>query len=389
MSGNVVLVSYSEIALKGSYVRRMLENRLMRHIRFFLKQAGIQGDVRRILSRIIVKTETCDEAARLISSRVLGAAYTAVAIEIEPRLENIIASATKLGVETLEPNQTFAVRTKRAFDHKFRSIDVEREVGTQILNKLAEKGVEVNLSNPDKVIHVEVREKNAYIYGSIYEGLRGIPTGSQGKLIGLISGGIDSPVAAWLMMKRGAFVAPLFLDQRPFVGNDYFEKAVDTVKKLHEYVPAKRYCLYVAPMGKIMKTIVEDANPRYTCILCKRMMYRIACSLAEKSKAYGIVTGESLGQVASQTLINLSVLNDTATLPIHRPLIGLDKEDAVNLGKKIGTYNISVRRTHGCSAVPSHPATKAELSEIKRSEERLNVKELVDEALSGIYQIPV
>jgi len=389
MSGNAVLVSYSEIAIKGTYVRRMLESRLARHIQFFLDQAGVAGDVGKIPGRVIVKTENCEETARLISSKVFGVAYTAVAVEVEPKFEAIVEEATKMGLEVIEPNETFAVRARRSFDHNFRSIDIERKVGNEILNKLSEKGVKVDLSCPDKVVYVEVREKSAYIYHSIYEGLRGMPTGYQGKLVGLISGGIDSPIAAWLMMRRGAFIVPLFLDQRPFVGDDYFNKAVDTVKKLREYVPSRRYCLYVAPMGKIMKAIVESPRPRYICVLCKRMMYRIACALAEKAEAHGIVTGESLGQVASQTLVNLSVLDEASILPVYRPLIGLDKEDSVRIGKKVGTYDISIRHAHGCSALPNRPVTRAKLSEIMQIEKELPIKEFVEEALKGVNQIPL
>jgi thiamine biosynthesis protein ThiI len=384
---NVALVSYSEIALKSSPVRRRMENQLIAHIRNMLNRAGLSGaGVNRDQGRIVIRNAEPVKAA-LTASRVFGVASTMPAIETSVDLKDVVEAAAMFATRTIKPNQTFAIDARRVGEHPYTSRDVEVKVGAEVLRMLSNKRVSVNLENPDKTIRIEARSRNAYIYSQVYHGPGGLPFGSQGKLVSLFSGGIDSPVASWLMMRRGAYVIPLFLDQRPFVGDDYYGRAVKVVRKLREHVPIKEYHLYVIPIGNVMKRIAEKVPKKFTCIICKRMMYQIACSFAEPRGAQGVVTGESLGQVASQTLVNLKVLEEAATMPIYRPLIGLNKLDSVRIARKIGTYSSSIAPVHGCSVVPKKPATMAKIDDVKEAEKRICVKELVSNSFGMLSKL--
>jgi thiamine biosynthesis protein ThiI len=236
-------------------------------------------------------------------------------------------------------------------------------------------------------LYAEVRDKDAFVYSSVVRGVLGLPYGTQGKAVSLYSGGIDSPVAAWLLMKRGVAVLPLFMDQRPFVGDTYVERAIESFNQIASYVPRKSYKMYSAPMGDVMQRITETREPRFTCIMCKRSMYRIAQRFAEKHRALAIITGESLGQVASQTLSNMFVLSSSIYLPILRPLVGLDKVEIEDIARVIGSYKISAVTTDGCKAVPEGPATRSKVSVLEELEAELGLVELCDEAADNITVI--
>ena len=387
---NVVLVSYSEIALKSPPVRRRLESLLINHIRLMLKKEGItQARVGRIQGRLTIENVDSLKASEVVSKNVFGISSVMPALRIENDLDTISNTCTQIASEFIQPNQTFAVRARRIVSQGYTSKDIEVKSGEMILGLLSNKGVRVNLNSPDKTIFIEVREDAAYVYTSVFHGIEGLPFGSQGKLIGLFSGGIDSPVAVWLMMKRGANVIPLFLDQRPFVGDDYFERMINVTRHIRQYVPFDIFSLYSAPMGEIMRQIIDNVPSRFFCVICKRMMYRTASGLAMLKKAGGIVTGESLGQVASQTLANLSILDEVSPLPVYRPLISFEKNDIVTLARKIGTYDSSVVKIHGCSVVPSKPTTRARLETIKTVEKDLDIDYLISETLSKLKVIQI
>jgi thiamine biosynthesis protein ThiI len=387
MNNEVVLITYSEIALKSAPVRKTLEQQLAHHITTSLNREGLVNvRVRRIQGRLIVEGGNSEDIART-AAKVFGVAAAIPAIKIASDLETIVQIALNVALENIKNGQTFAVRARRTGTQQYTSNDIQIRLGEEILRHLRHQRVAVDLDNPDVTIYVEARDNNAYVYHRMIDGPRGFPIGSQGKLISLFSGGIDSPAAAWLMMKRGANVILLFLDQRPFVGDDYYKKALKVAKRLRRHVPLKKYTLYVAPIGEVMSKIAKHAPPKVTCVLCKRMMYRIACGLAERMGADGIVTGESLGQVASQTLANLKVLDRIATLPVYRPLIGFEKMEIVSLAKRIGTYKTSTAPTNGCAIVPTKPATKARIQDILEIETYLQVDKLASNALEKITQI--
>jgi len=387
MIKSAVLVAYNEIALKSKPVRRNMEIQLTDHIKNMLARQDMnEAQFDRTQGRIIVRNVDPDKAADIIS-RVFGVASVMPSTETSSQLDNVIETAADLASKVVGQGQSFAVNARRVGKHPYTSKDIENKLGEEILRRLSDKGVRVNLGRPEKTIHVEVRSEAAYIYTQVLNGPGGLPYGSQGKLISLFSGGIDSPVATWLMMKRGAYVMPLFLDQKPYVGNDYLGRALEVARKIREYVPLSDYPMYVASVGDLMKRIVEGAPSKLTCVLCKRMMYRAACHLAQSEGAYGIATGESLGQVASQTLANLMVLDEASTLPIYRPLVGFEKQEIVDIAKKIGTYELSIKPVHGCSSVPQKPTTMAKLEEARRYEKKLHIEEALSDILNSMAKL--
>lgn len=387
MGKEIVLASYSEIALKSRPVRRLFERLLCRHIRCMLKLDGFsKAKVRRIQGRLIVENINPEKAAETVA-RVFGVASAMPAVMVTGDLATILETAITIAERIIEPNQTFAIDVRRVSKQDYSRREMEACLGEAVLKSLEERNVHVDLDDPNRIIHVEVRDEFAYLYHQVVPGLRGLPFNSQGKLIGLLSGGIDSPVAVWLMMRRGAYVMPLFLDQRPLIGEDYYRRGIKVARQIRRYVPLQDFYLHVAPMGEIMEKIVEQIPARLRCIACKRMMYRVACRFGEKEEAGGIVTGESLGQVASQTMANLKVLTEASNLPIYRPLIGMTKDEIVKWARKISTYESSTTPVQECNVVSSRPVTKAKMEIVATTEKRLDIEGLVSKALKDVVSV--
>ncbi len=381
-----ILVSYSEIALKSRYVRNQLEKSLAQDIVNLLRKHGYENpSTRRRYGRIYVDGVP-NEAVDVVS-RVFGVANAMPSVETEYNFESVINGIVEEAERSLKEGDGFAVRPKVVGEHEFNSRDISYEAGSRVLDALKGRGIHVDLDEPDVTLYAEVRDKDAFVYSSITRGVLGLPYGTQGKAISLFSGGIDSPVAAWMLMKRGVDVLPLFMDQRPLVGDTYVERAIESFKQIASYVPRKSYTLYSAPMGDVMQRIIETREPRFICVMCKRSMYRIAQLFAEKHRAKAIITGESLGQVASQTLSNMYVLSSSIHLPILRPLVGLDKVEIEDIARKIGSYKITAVSTDGCKAVPTGPATRSKIEVIEELESELGLVELCREAADNISAI--
>jgi len=381
-----ILVSYSEIALKSRYVRNQLEKSLAQDIVNILRKNGYENpSTRRRYGRIYVDGVP-NEAVDVVS-RVFGVANTMPSTEAEEGFDSVVTGILEEARRSLKKGNSFAVRPKVVGEHDYNSRDVAYEAGSRILDALKDRDIRVNLDNPDVTIYAEVRDKEAFVYSNIQRGVLGLPYGTQGKAISLFSGGIDSPVAAWLLMKRGVAVLPLFMDQRPFTGDNYVERAIESFNQIASYVPRSSYRLFAAPMGDVMQRITESSEPRFICIMCKRSMYRIAERFAEKHRAKAIITGESLGQVASQTLSNMFVLSSAIDLPILRPLVGLDKVEIEDISRDIGSYIITAKSTDGCTAVPKGPATRSKIDVIERLEKELRLEELCAEAADNISVI--
>jgi thiamine biosynthesis protein ThiI len=382
-----ILVAYNEIALKSPSVRRRLERLLMRNILSILKRKGFDAKATRGFGRIYVQGAPLDSAPTV--SNVFGVASSMPALKTAADYDSIQGLTVKVAEERIQDGQSFAMRPKVVGGHAFSSQDLAVKLGSAVLEPNSSRGVHVNLSEPDVTIYVEVRDADAYVYTEIVKGVGGLPYGSQGRLVSLFSGGIDSPAAAWMMMKRGAEVLPLFMDQRPHVGESYVDRVKDALRGISDYIPTDELGLYVAPIGDLMGRISESPNPKLRCVLCKRSMYRIAAAFAEEQNAKGIVTGESLGQVASQTLDNLYVLDEAVSIPVLRPTIGMDKLDIEGIAKRIGTYGISAVSVDGCTVVPSKPSTRSRLDEVHELEEELGLLDLCSEASRGITKVPV
>lgn len=214
--------------------------------------------------------------------------------------------------------------------------------------------------------------------------------GTQARTVCLLSGGMDSPVACWLTMKRGCPPILMYVDNWPFTDEIEKEKAIRNAKKLKDWSSGYIRKMYIIPNGENMKLIQQKTPARFTCLLCKRLMYRIAQRIAENEKAYGIVTGEAIGEQASQTMHNLFAIDEAATnYPIHRPLLGFDKIETEAMAKKIGTLETTTIKSTGCSAVPSMPSTQAKLSAIKEAEENLEITTMVENAIKAAEIIEV
>ena len=381
-----ILVSYSEIALKSRYVRNQLEKSLSQDIVNILRKHGYENPVvSRKFGRIYVEGVP-DEAVDIVS-KVFGVANAMPSTEVELDFDAIVQGIVEEAKLSLNPGASFAVRSRVVGEHPFGSRDIAYKAGSMVLEALADRGIHVNLDEPDVTLTAEVRDTGAYIYSRIIRGVLGLPYGTQGKAISLFSGGIDSPVAVWMLMKRGVNVLPLFMDQRPYVGDSYVTRAIESFNNISQFVPRNSYRLYSAPMGEVMKRITETSEPRFTCIMCKRSMYRIAEAFAEKHHAQAIVTGESLGQVASQTLSNLFVLSSSISMPVMRPLIGLDKVEIEDIARVFGSYEITAKSTDGCTAVPKGPATRSKVDIIEALEAELGLAELCGEAADNISVI--
>jgi len=376
-----ILVSYGEIALKGRYVRNRLEKLLAEQIAHQLKRAGYpDAEVKRRYGRLYVEGVPW-EAAEVVA-KVFGVVHAMPSTETSVEFESVVEAIVEESKRTLGMEDGFAVRPRVVGSHPYGSRDVAVEAGSRVLGAHEFK-VHVNLDEPDVTLYAEVRDHAAYVYSSMLPGVKGLPYGSQGKVVSLFSGGIDSPVAAWMMMKRGLDVHPLFMDQTPYVGASYLDRVKKAFKAVAEYVPVEGYRLLSAPMGPVMERILEGES-RYTCILCKRSMYRIAETYSKLNGLKAIVTGESLGQVASQTMANLYVLDAAVTLPVIRPLIGLDKVEIEDIARDIGTYEITARKVDGCTAVPPNPATRSKIDVVTRLEDSLDLLDLCAEAAEAV-----
>lgn len=356
------LVRYSEIFLKSDPVRREWEKALTRNIREVLPGCRVRSERGRIWVEGPVDTE--------ILRRVFGiVSFSPVTrCNLEDLHENLLDLCRKHGVGDL---RTFGIRMRRVGTHPFTSQEKAVELGNLV--RSAFPHLEVDLKHPDLELHVEIREGDCYLFTEVIQGAGGLPLGVEGSLVALVSGGIDSPVAAWMMMKRGCRILPIFVALESFLGDDARERAEKVVDVLRVYQPDIR--LRVIPdsfLACAKRELIRQGLEKFTCLICKRRMYRIAEALAEEEGAKGIVTGESLGQVASQTLENLLVLNDAAGLPVYRPLIGLDKEEIIRMARKIGTFPSSTIQIKGCQAVPKRPSTRAVLGKIREIEGSLD-----------------
>jgi thiamine biosynthesis protein ThiI len=381
-----ILAAYDEIALKSKFVRSTLEKRLAAQIEYVLHKAGYcEARARRQFGRIIVDGAP-SEAASIVAS-VFGVVHAIPTEQTGAGIDDVVALAVKAAGDTLKEDSTFAVRPKVVGTHSYGSREVAVKAGAAINEAYKSRGVKVNLTDPDVTVSIEVRDDDAFVYSRMINGVRGLPYGSQGRAISLFSGGIDSPVATWLVMKRGVEVLPLFMDQTPYVGVSYLKRAEEAFKGIARYAPSNGFSLYSAPMGSVMERILESPELRFTCILCKRSMYRIAEEFCKYKRAKAVVTGESIGQVASQTLDNLYVLDSAVRIPVLRPLIGWDKREIEDRAKEIGTYTLTAHKVEGCKAVPSTPATRSRIEKIESLESILGLTELCGEAFKKITRI--
>ncbi len=380
-----VIIRYGgEIGIKGAWTRRAYERRLLNNLKRTLNHYEIPFEAfLRRHGRFYLKTLVAMEAS-LKLSRVFGVSSLSPALETSSRMSDIVAKNVFLASIMLSKGNSFAVRCRRVGDHSYTSHDVCNETGRQILADLSDLELRVDLKNPDVKLGVEVRDDQAFVYSEVVKGVGGLPLGTQRKVTCLLSGGIDSPVSCWLAMKRGCPIVPVYFDNSPFTDESTTEQALSVARVLFDWALGFPRRMYVVPHGQNLSEFKRKCPERLTCILCKRMMYRIAERIAEIERAEGIVTGEAIGEQASQTLHNLRVLSRAVTkYPIHRPLLSFDKAETEGIAQKIGTYEPSAKRVKRCSAAPRKPVTMAKLQKVAEAEEKLNIIEMVERSLKS------
>jgi len=390
MEFDTILCHYAEVGLKLGN-RRFFENWLRQNIKAALNRAipSKKFTVRRLYGRIMIELDddpikNRKEITQALS-RTFGLAYFAFAKYVVQEIKGI----REMALVALQDKEfdTFKIKTRRPDQQfLFSAQQVNEDVGAFILSKMDKT---VQLKDPDITCYIDIVQGAVYIYTEKIPGPGGLPTGANGKVVGLLSGGIDSPVASILAMKRGAAVIFVHFHSVPLTTEESIEKVKQITTVLSHY--QSRIHLYLIALTPIQKEILVKTKEKYRIILYRRFMFRIAEIIARKEKARALVTGESLGQVASQTLENIAVIETVSSMPILRPLIGLDKQEIMDLAKEYGTYDISILPDQDCCSLflPKHPATKAKKQFIEAEEENLAMDNLVQEAIDSIDIIKI
>jgi len=372
----LILLRYGELALKGgnriAFLRRLRQN-----VRAALKAHGLSGEVTSVERRVYVRTDQVEEALDPLS-RVFGLVSISPVVEARHDIESITQVAMEEArVAGVSPGVSFRVRARRSDkSFPFTSPEINRLVGGTIHDALQGK---VDLSdNADVTIGIEVSREEALIFARTIPAPGGLPLGIEGRVVALLSGGIDSPVAAWMMMKRGCWVIPVHFTQSDLETS----KAMDNIEVLRRYsygwdLKPLVFSQYdtIAPTLEKLQTIGEE---RWSCVFCKRALMQKACQVAEEYGAHAVVMGDALGQVASQTLANMEVTSYDMSKPIFRPLIGLDKTEIIQLARRIGTFEISTRAEGTCQFLPCHPLTQGTVPKLEQIIRQLEEIEAID-----------
>jgi tRNA uracil 4-sulfurtransferase len=387
MEYNHILIRYGEIGLKGKN-RKMFIERLLKNVKVAVK--GFPN-AKPVMTRDRIYIELNGENHHLIAKkleRVFGIHSFSLAVKTENELEAIKDGALN-AVNNLEKEaKTFKVSAKRPNKHfPIGSQQMNYEIGSHILRNKEEISVDVH--NPDVEVKVEIRETNTYITCGDYRGPGGLPVGVGGKVLVMLSGGIDSPVAAYLSMKRGVKVEAVHFHSPPFTSERAKQKVEDLTKVLTEYGGTIK--LHVVHFTEVQKMIHQKIPANYSMTIMRRVMLRIAEKIADQQNAKALATGESLGQVASQTLDSMYTINEVTNMPIIRPLITMDKIEIMDIARDIKTYDISIRPYEDCCTVflPSAPKTKPKRSNSNHYETNLDIDALVEEAVNAVEVIDI
>ena len=380
MKHDLIIARYGEVGIKSNRVRRRFENRLINNIK-----ASIDAEVKVYQARIFIFPKDFDDALEKLE-RIFGIVSYSPAISTKATFEDIEESlssyAEKLHDEgLLDENTRFAISCRRVGTHEFSSQEMAAFAGAVVVRKYS---CPVDLTNPELTIYLEVRDNDAYIFHEKIPGPGGLPLGTQGKVVALVSSGIDSPVASYLMMKRGCQVIALYCDNSPYTTSEALQNFNDLIDQLNLYASGAPIKKRVVKYGDYLSTCKAEAPDKMTCVLCKSGMYKLAGKLAKKLHAEAVIDGSSLGQVASQTLPNILATREDLDVPVLSPLIGLDKVEITKIAEKIGTFEISKRDDGGCKAVPKYPETNADLEFVKQIKEDINQEEELEKAFETI-----
>lgn len=376
----VIIIRYGELYLKGDN-RRYFENILIKNINFALK--GQKYNLLSTRGRYVIEDFEDEEFILKQLSYVFGIHSYSIGYSIKSDFNLIKTTALAMNF-----GKSFKISCNRA-DKKFplNSQQINAEIGAYILDMRTD--LKVDIHNPETTIYVDIREDgNTFVYSQIYSGVGGMPVGCEGRGLLMLSGGIDSPVAGYMIAKRGMKLSGIHFYSFPYTS----ELAKDKVVQLSEIISKYNngFDLYIVPFTKIQEKI-NTMNTSYTVILMRRYMMRIADAIATKNNCGAIITGESLGQVASQTLESITATNLIPKYPVFRPLIGMDKEEIITVSKKISTYDISILPYDDCCTifVPKHPVTKPNLEFLEKLELKLNMSQLITDAINETELIKI
>ena len=385
----ILLCKYGEIVLKGAN-RKYFEDMLCREMK---KRAAAYGDFDVYRAQSTIYIEPLDTAADMdgmfaAASKVFGIVAISRAAVCEKNMEDISRVAAEYIPAFLEGKKTFKVEAKRS-DKTFAldSMEISREIGGVILDTCPRMRVDVH--HPDVIVKVEIREFGAYVSAGQFKGAGGMPVGSNGKGLLLLSGGIDSPVAGWMLAKRGVRLDAIHFESFPYTSERAREKVLELAGIVAEY--AGDIFVHVVSLTHIQEELVKACEEDYFTLLLRRYMMTIAEKVAREKGCSALITGESLGQVASQTMQALGVTDAAVSLPVFRPCIGMDKEEIVTIARKIGTFETSIQPYEDCCTVftPRHPRTKPELEKVLVQENKLDFSALVEEAMGTLYTVHI
>lgn len=381
----ILLCKYGEIVLKGAN-RKYFEDTLCKTLRFRAKHFG-RFLITRSQSTIVIEPQ--DEAADLdgmfdSARKVFGIVGVSRCAVCEKNMDSIRAVVREYVPQFLEGKATFKVEAKRS-DKRFSldSMQICAEIGGEILSAMPR--LHVNVRDPEVVVRVEIREFAAYVHAGQFPAAGGLPVGTNGRAMLLLSGGIDSPVAGYMIAKRGVEIEAVHFESFPYTSERAREKVFDLARIMAQYTGSIN--LHVVSLTHIQELLVKNCEEDYFTLILRRYMMTIADRLAHSLGCGGLVTGESLGQVASQTMQALGVTDPATSLPVFRPCIGLDKEEIIRIARKIGTFETSIQPYEDCCTVftPKHPKTRPELDKVLEQQARLDFEGLVEEAIAGSY----
>ena len=370
-----ILLAFGEIFLKSPGVQQELKNKIKQNIILLLKKEGVIFQIYFLRERIFIETKNVNKALKILKN-IFGIAWMSKTLFLEnANLKNVNDFIKKNYKKWIKNNQTFALYVKKSSE-----IQESRE---NIINKIAENiKRKVNLSKPNKKIFIEARKNGWFLYFKKQKCLDGLPIGSQGKIISLISGGIDSPISSYLIAKRGAENIWLHFHSFPMVSKASIEKIKELAKIFTNYQP--RLKIYFIPFSEIQTKLKIKIPSKYLVLFYRKIMLKIAEMIAKKEKCRALVTGESLGQVSSQTLLNINITQNSLKIPVLRPLIGMNKEEIIDLAQKINTYNISIKPQEDCCTlfVPKHQTAAGKIEHVNELEKNLKIKTLISKALT-------
>lgn len=380
----IILIKNGELALKGLN-RSTFEAVLAKNIK---RRLGELGKFALVRSQSTITLEPEDEAFDMDEaterlSAIFGIAGFERAAAVEKNMDAILRTTPVYLKDALENVRTFKVNAKRS-DKKFslKSPEISAAAGEAILNAFPHLTVDVK--NPQLTVTVEVREKYAYIHGNQQKGAGGMPVGTGGRALLLVSGGIDSPVAGWMMAKRGIVLTAVHFASPPFTSPQSEMKVHDLLAQVAKYSGTIR--LLTVPFTEIQERIRDNCPEELFTLVMRRFMMRISARLAKEQDCAALITGESVGQVASQTILSLACTDAVADMPVFRPLIGMDKDEIIVISRKIGTFDISIRPFEDCCTVftPKHPRTRPSTELLEQAEQALEIDALIEKAISGV-----